>query len=249
MPEAARILYNESLVQSWESSLGSAFARPHIRLTRRSSRAVGRFNVVVDTGDRSFQAVDADESLPVVALRTVDVPAQMFWFAFKASFDLWDQGRHLLEHASVALFQNLSVGELIPMFRAEWDSRAAGDSSSNHAQPHWHFVQGGAQIRAMFGRLETSGSERSTFDVETARLNLSDGVTELIDFSGFHFAMSPLWTSGAPGSHKQVFQSDVSLNAWFRNLTLYIADQLSYVSKRNRIPLLGSVRKFGSDPI
>jgi hypothetical protein len=220
---APKIYYSEKLLQAFERSLREAFKPTCVQLNRRPSKAVGRFNVVLATGDREFKAEDAEGSQNIIALRHNGVPRETFWMAFKASFELWEQGEHFLEHISVSVFQQAQSGDLVRMFRAEWDSRAASDSASQHAQPHWHFAMEEDDFRAVFPAPDEPAKEGVSFE-----LTATKPASQLIDFSGFHFAMSPLWGS----SHRQVFQSVEDVAGWFSNLSVYIAEQLTYVGEK-----------------
>ena len=247
-----RIYYSERLVQSWERSLTAAFSQPYVRLTRRASRQTGRFFLTLTPGDRSFRNPDDDFPQYVAEVRTPNVLGEMFWFAVKLNFDLWavrSSGReHTLMHASIVLFQQLRQEEMVPIFRAEWDSRASADPASRHAQPHWHFVQPAAIYSKLSARESPFSPElvepptRSMRDVPTA----IDRPGDLVDVSNFHFAMSPLWGSGPAPYHKQIFNTEVELGAWFGNLTTYIAEQLAYVSEKvGATP--GQVRQFNPE--
>lgn len=222
----ARIYYDEKLIQSFERALRTAYSLPYVQLTRRSSKATGRFNVVITSGPRQFQAADAEDVQNLVEVCGDGIPLETFWVAFKANFDLWEHGQHLLEHISVSFFQQIATGDLISMFRAEWDSRAATDSTHSHAQPHWHFAMGADEFRAILGSAEPL-QERTVEFAAGMQTDLG-----LVDFSGFHFAMSPLWYGDVPSSHRQIFQSSEELGSWFHNLSTYIAEQLAYVSEK-----------------
>jgi hypothetical protein len=236
-----RIYYSEKLIQSFERSLREAYSPLYVQLSRRPSKATGRFNVVMASGTREFKAADAEGAQELIEIRGDSVPQETFWVAFKATFDLWERGEHLLEHLSVSVFQQIETGDLIRMFRAEWDSRAASDSSSGHAQPHWHFAMEADDFRAVLGSVEplVSGQQNTLEFAADMKADLG-----LLDFSGFHFAMSPLWYGDAPSCHRQIFQSDEELSSWFHNLSTYIAEQLAYVSEKvGARP--GVVRDFG----
>jgi hypothetical protein len=223
-----KIYYTEKLLQSFERSLRNAFSPRHVQLTRRPSRATGRFNVVLAVGDREFKAADAEDPQNVIEIRHEGAPPEVFWMAFKANFDLWEHGEHFLEHISVSVFQQLESGDLVRMFRAEWDSRAASDSASTHAQPHWHFAMEEDDFRAIFllEQQDSVVSESLEFSSATRPALL------LVDFSGFHFAMSPLWRPDASSCHRQIFRSAEELNSWFSELSKYIAEQLSYLGEK-----------------
>ncbi len=233
--DVPKIYYTDSLVQAFERSLRDAFNPRYVRLSRRSSKAVGRFNVVLEVGDREFKAADADEAQNVIAICHTRVPQELFWLAFKANFEFWESGgkqsggKHYLEHISLSVLQKAPTGDLVRMFRADWDSRAASDSASTHAQPHWHFAMEEDDFLAVF---DSGGPQ----DVDFTDLIEFDPTTpfasQLVDFKGFHFAMSPLWHEGEASCHRQVFESEDVLTSWFSNLSRYIAEQLLYVSEK-----------------
>lgn len=237
--DAPKIYYSNPLVQSFERSLREAFNPRYVQLSRRPSKAVGRFNVVLESGDREFKASDADGSLNVIEIRHEGVPEDIFWMAFKANFDLWERGEHFLEHISVSVLQQVETGDLVRMFRAEWDSRAASDSLAKHAQPHWHFAMEEDDFRAVFPATEDSTDADQPFDFSTTK----PPALQLLDFSGFHFAMSPLWYPNIPSCHRHAFQSSEELTSWFSNLSNYIAGQLTYICEKAGGP--SKVQEFG----
>lgn len=225
----SRIYYSEALVQSFENSLRKAYSPPFVQLSRRPSKGIGRFNVVIASGTTEFQAANAESAQKLIGICGDRFPPEIFWVAFKANFELWEGGKHFLEHISVSVFQRIEAGDLIRMFRAEWDSRAAGDSSFDHAQPHWHFAMEVDDFRAVLRSEEPLVfGQRNTLEFGADMLTPMG----LVDFSGFHFAMSPLWHKGAPACYRQIIQSDEELCSWFDNLSTYIAEQLAYVSKK-----------------
>jgi hypothetical protein len=228
VPEA-RIYYSEKLIQSFERSLREAYSPRYVQLSRKPSKVTGRFSVVIAGGTREFLAADTDGAQKLVEIHGGRVPEETFWVAFKANFDLWEGGRHLLEDLSVSVFQQIKTGDLIKMFRAEWDSRTAADSSNRHAQPHWHFVMEAEDFRNVLGSEEPLVSGQQNTLEFAAHMQTDLGV---VDFSGFHFAMSPLWYRDVPSCHRQIFQSGEELSSWFRNLSTYIAEQLAYVSEK-----------------
>jgi hypothetical protein len=235
-----RIYYSEKLIQSFERALRTAYSLPYVQLSRRPSKATGRFNVVIGSESREFRGTGEEAGQKIVEIRGDDVPRETFWLAFKAQFDLWEQGEHFVEHISISVFQQIATGDLIRMFRAEWDGRPATDSSSGHAQPHWHFAMGADDFRAVLGAEEplVSGEENA---LEFAGGMQTD--SGLVDFSGFHFAMSPLWYRGVAACHRQIFESGEELGSWFQNLSTYIAQQLGYVSDKAGVRP-GVVREF-----
>src|ERR1700735_1134649 len=111
----ARIYYDEKLIQSLERSLREAYLPFFVRLSRRPSKATGRFNVVIASGTREFRSADSEGSQKLIEIGG-RVPPDTFWLAFKANFEFWKQGEHLLEHISVSVFQQIEGGDLIRMF-------------------------------------------------------------------------------------------------------------------------------------
>jgi hypothetical protein len=237
-----QIYYSEQLIQSWEMSLRSAFGQSQLRIDRKPSKAVGRFYVAVPAAESYIARTGDDATQYLTNVRRDDIPPKTFWFSFKANFDLWtleqNKGRqHFLEHASICVYQRIADSGFIPMFRGEWDSRAAKDASSKHAQPHWHFVQRPEQFEYLF---ESGSPSPQEFAGEDAKANDIQKFGAVIDFSGFHFAMSPLWSPGVSLCQKQMFTSAKEVGAWFGSLTTYISDQLAYIVTklpRNLIPV------------
>lgn len=225
----ARILYSEPLIQGFERAMRTSYDPEYLQLTRKPLRCRGRFNVVISGGPRQFHAGDTEAAHDVVEIRREGIPRGTFWVGFKAAFDIWEGYSSLLEHVSVTLCQSIPTGELLGMFRAEWDSRGATDSTSNHAQPHWHITLGPDAFRV----LREPPDSGSRAPVEFSPENVSDGLG--IDISSFHFAMSPLWSRGVTAPHRQRFETTEELGAWFNSLSTYIAEQLAYVTKKTGI--------------
>ena len=224
------------MIQSWERSLRSAFGDPALQLTRRSSKPTGRFYVEISTPN-VYRGIDA--SHPISELQRPDgrIPRDTFWFSFKANFDLFFVGRrsareHVLEHASLSVFQRLPTRSVVPMFRAEWDSRAAEDSSSNHAQPHWHFTRPPDRYTHFSGGTAENTTRLADFTGIREGANDTSQFGELIDIGGFHFAMSQLWSPDVILCQKQVFTTTDEVGRWFNALTTYISDQLAYVMRK-----------------
>lgn len=227
----SRIPYTEGLIQSCEKSLKAAFAQPTLRLSRRPAKQAGDFTVEIDDPQR-FATADVDSAKqPVADVLTPSVWPGSYYFAFKANFVLWAPAAskaraHILDHASITVFQELAAGELGPCFRADWDPRAVMDSASDHAQPHWHFVQRPDRLEGIVRTLIAPTGEFS------AEVN-AQIFTGLPDLDRFHFAMSPLWDPKKNPSQKISFDSS-DFEKWFDKLAQYIATQLAYICTKSR---------------
>src|SRR5205807_10661737 len=114
-------------------------------------------------------------------------------------------------------------GELVPLFRAEWDRVASEDADSPHAQPHWHFVQSPRRVESVIR------------DLATTREFSGEGGGSLFaclaDSGKIHFAMTRLWDGPNASCHKQGFESEGFVK-WFDALARYIGGQISYVAKK-----------------
>jgi len=208
------INYSSKLIQSLELSLRSAFNQPHLELTQKPHKPGGGFYVFLEKGDRIAQTDDGGE-LTVLPILTSSGEVTTFYFAFVATFRFFVRD-YDLQHASLIVFHDICAGELVPLFRAEWDYLAAADTTSKHAQPHWHFVQRPERIEGIVRALIdpspdfTAGEKSELFGGH-------------VDYGKFHFAMTSLGRF-----QKQVFQSD-DFPKWFRSLTNYIAEQIDYL--------------------
>lgn len=148
-----------------------------------------------------------------------------FWFSFVAAFRQEGSEKHSLQHASLPVFHDIA-GELVPLFRAEWDQLAASCQDSTHAQPHWHFVQRPARIERVVLNLMRSSTNAVH---EFAPDEESEYLPGLVDCGRFHFAMTSLWEStDDPPYKKRLFDTD-NFPKWFDNLTDYIAGQVNYL--------------------
>jgi hypothetical protein len=147
------------------------------------------------------------------------VPTNIY-FTFAATFEIEVQD-HILQHASLTILHDLYAGELSSLFRADWDRKAASDERSEHAQPHWHFVQRPEHIE---GIVRIILSLPIDFSAEQ-QTSLFAG---LVDCGKFHFAMAPLWDGKNVSCHKQLFES-ADFRSWFESLTNYVADQIEYL--------------------
>lgn len=221
---AQGIGYDERLIRSLETSLQSAFHQPYLRLTRRSNRNSPPFQVqLTDEG----KIVQADDGLQHRAMEVLSAGGQStsFYFAFLADFEFEGITRsHVLQHSSLMVFHEICEGELTSFFRAEWDEKVALDPKSEHAQPHWHFVQSPARIESIVRN--AIGAENMFVPPQESEL-----------FGGpncgrFHFTMAPLWNATQTPSYKQTFDAD-GFGNWFSELTRYIAGQIAYVLKHS----------------
>lgn len=215
---AGGIPYSQGLVISLETSLRSAFNQPHLRLLRKPGKPGTEFSITLEAGNRVAQADDGRE-LPVMGIVTSDETAAAFYFGFAATFEI-QASVYTLQHASISVFHDILAGDLAPLFRAEWDQKAASDVTSEHAQPHWHFVQSPARIGGFVRMLITPSTEFSA-EVET------DMFSGIPDCGKIHFAMTSL-QSRTPATYKELFQSGTFVK-WFANLTKYVAAQIAYI--------------------
>ena len=226
---AGGISYSEGLIQSLERSLRSAFNQPYLRLTRKPHRPGGGFYVFVEKGEKDAQTDDGREQT-VTAILSAEGQPTSFYFAFVTTFDIFTRG-YILQHASLIVFHDVYAGELTPLFRAEWDYVAASDTTSKHAQPHWHFVQRPERIERI---VRTIISPPLNFKVEEQ----GEIFGGLADCGRIHFAMTSLGPL-----QKQVFQSD-NFRKWFESLTNYISEQIEYLI--SKAPA-AAVRDFVAD--
>ena len=223
------IQYSNNLIQDLERSLASAFHQRFLRLTRPPvdrKRRPSEFHIRLDVDSRGSPVTTAHEddgSEPMVM--EIILPDghrhSTFWFPFVAAFRQEKSEDHSLQHASLLVFHNIA-GELVPLFRAEWDQLAASCTTSTHAQPHWHFVQRPARIESVVLKLMESSAVRDFVPEETS-------LPGLLDCGRFHFAMTSLWEENAESPYtKRTFDTD-NFPRWFENLTNYIAQQVDYL--------------------
>jgi hypothetical protein len=143
-----------------------------------------------------------------------------FYFGFVATFEIRASG-YTLQHASISVFHDIFAGDLAPLFRAEWDQKAAADATSEHAQPHWHFTQSPERIGSIVRTLINPSTE---FSPERE----GDIFAGLADSGKFHFAMTSLLEESQAVGYKELFEAS-DFARWFRNLTKYIAAQIAYI--------------------
>lgn len=151
---------------------------------------------------------------------TSEAAAAAFYFGFVATFEI-QATTYTLQHASISVFHDILAGDLAPLFRAEWDQKAASDVTSEHAQPHWHFVLSPARIGGFVRTLITPSAE---FSPEGE----NDIFSGTADCGKIHFAMTSLLQSTTPATYKELFEA-AEFPKWFANLSKYIAAQIAYV--------------------
>jgi hypothetical protein len=213
----ANIIYSSSLIQSFEKSLNSAFNRP-VQLTKKTDKHIGEFTVAPVDGDTYAHTNEGTER-PVCEIRNAENKKTGFYFTFAAKFRQSMRSEYALRHSSLQVFQD--IGDYIPLFRADWDQDATLDGTSEHAQPHWHFVQRPSRIEEIVRKVMSPPSEFVPYEQ-------SELFTEYADCGKFHFAMSPLWEKNKPNAYKRDYEpSDFPL--WFDNLTKYVAAQIAYI--------------------
>jgi len=213
----AGIPYSQGLVISLEKSLRSAFNQPDLRLLRKPGKSGTEFSITLEKGDKLAQA-DGGRQLRVMSVITSDQMQTAFYFGFVATFEI-QASVYTLQHASISVFHDILAGDLAPLFRAEWDQKAASDVTSEHAQPHWHFVQSPGRIGAFVRTLVTPSTD---FSPE----NETDMFAGIADCGKIHFAMTSLLNT--PPIYKELFQAS-DFSKWFANLTKYIASQITYI--------------------
>jgi len=228
------IKYSERLIQSLESSLRTAFNQRYLGLTRRPRSDSPGFPVqLVDEGN--YAQADDGRTQNVLEIRTPDEQSTPFKFSFVGEFEVGAAThQHVLQHSSLMVFHDVYAGELTSLFRAEWDEKAAADLSSEHAQPHWHFVQSPARIESIVRSVMTQ--DNSFVPEQKSELFVGP------DCGRFHFAMAPLWDKGKTLSYKQMFEAD-DFQKWFAALTKYTASQITYLVKHAHMPKEFSISK------
>lgn len=177
-----------------------AFNQPFLRLSRRPQKESPAFSVQVINEEKYAQADDG-RLQRVLEILAADERSTPFYFGFVADF-AWGAitHNHVLQHASLIVFHDVYAGELTSFFRAEWDEQAATDTSSEHAQPHWHFVQSPTRIESIVRTVLGPGDEF----IPEYKSELFVGP----DCGKFHFAMAPMWEKSRSPSYKQDFDAD-----------------------------------------
>jgi hypothetical protein len=212
----ADILYHYTLITAFEKSLTSSFNRP-ILLNKKPDRPIGEFAISPVNADK-YAFTNEGTERPVCEVRNNNDEPTGFFFTFVATFKQKTLSQYTLQHASLQVFHE--IGDLLPLFRAEWDQQATLDTASEHAQPHWHFVQQPNRIEEIVRSMMSTSTE---FPYERGEL-----FAGYADCGKFHFAMSSLWEKDKPNAYKQDFES-ANFSLWFDNLTKYVAAQIAYV--------------------
>ncbi len=215
------IQYSETLRRKLESSLRSSFDQPNCTVSVPANRGAG-FHATMSNGSRTAQMDDGPEQ-PVAEI-VIDGGGTGFWFAFDAAFERNADHQYQLFHVALGVFQDIG-GELVPFVRADWHKQDA-ESTSDHAQPHWHFVQRPARIEGIVRALDAADGE----EVQVVDFADEPGLFEGVRNGGLmHFAMTSLWEEKEiPPYRKRLFNSD-DFPKWFDNLIRYVAAQVRYV--------------------
>jgi len=212
--------YSNTLIRRLEESLRSAFGQPSMLLGVPRDRGVG-FHARLNGGSRTAHMDDGPNQ--DVAEIVVNQRHSGFWFTFDAAFTIGLHDQYTLEHAAIGVFHEIGT-ELVPFFRADWDKLDA-EQESEHAQPHWHFVQRPSRIEGIVRGLRAASSQLPT-EFEPEPIGLFD---QLVDCGKVHFAMTSLWEkSEEPPYKKRLFDSD-DFPKWFDSLTRYIAGEIAFI--------------------
>src|SRR5947208_14403219 len=126
------VKYTPALIRHLRGTLRTAFSQPSLILATPTHRGAG-FHVTLAGSSRTAHMDDGPEQ--EVAEIVVNQRHSDFWFSFDAAFEtgaLVEQ--YELEHVGIGVFHNIA-GELVPLFRADWDKKDA-IGKSKHAQPH-----------------------------------------------------------------------------------------------------------------
>ena len=207
-----RVEYSYPLIRNLSESLRSAF-NPYSELNSKPKGEMTKFSITLTGGQRA--STENQFVLPIL----INGGITPFWFGFLAEFA--GAKFHYLQHASLSVFQN--VGSPAPLFRADWDPIDAAGTST-HAQPHWHFDQSFQQIEN-YVRARLPADQITDFDPEGVN-RIFDG---MVDCGRIHFAMTSLWENiNVPAYKKKLYDSD-DFPKWFKNLTVYVAEQIVYV--------------------
>jgi hypothetical protein len=214
---AKKVQYGPALVRSLEHSLRTAFNQPNIGLTKKPNMA-GPFYVLLEYGDRVATTNDGTPQ-DVIEILIRDSQRALrrtgFYVGFVGRFNHAGGREYRLDHASLSVFYSV-VGDLLPLFRAEWDELAA-QGQSRDAQPHWHFVQSPKRIEGIVRTLAGAQGEPGEF-------NPTGCFPDLADCGKLHFAMASL----SDDNFRYLFDSG-EFQQWFRGLTQYIGSQVGYL--------------------
>jgi hypothetical protein len=241
---AEGVVYSVALIRKLEECLRSAFRQPYMQLTKPTSgSSPGDIRITLSPGQGNQRIAAADGKSPaqiVMEILTEGGRRSTFWFGFVAVFKLAESHKHSLQHASILVFHDIA-GELVSLFRAEWDQLDALNLGSKHVQPHWHFTQSPARIESVLGILSASDTTTIT---EFSPEPQNEFFANLADCTKIHFAMTSLWEEGETTSFtKSQFNSD-QFPKWFKNLSAHIAEQISYVVSHMPVSENFAVRDF-----
>ena len=242
------VYYNDALIRKLEGAFTSSFGVRSVQLTRPPKKDYrDAIRVTLQMSEQNHRTIPGDGVNPthcVMEIITKNNSRSGFWFGFSAIFEPTGSKKpsqlHSLEHISVLVFQDI-LGDLVPCFRAEWMQSAVFDTESKHAQPHWHFTQSPMRIEGLIRAFSASNvGPAKEFSPEE-----EDGIfSGLVDFGMFHFAMTPLWeVGGGYSSRKRQFDSD-QFPEWFKSLTEYIAEQITYLVKHTPTSGVTTTRDF-----
>jgi hypothetical protein len=226
--------YSEALVKFLERSITSSFNPQYLQLTRKRDNSWDDFYVEI-TDSAAIAHRDDGSPQRVFQIRTSDYSPTSFYLGFVALFRLTSSThKHSLQHASLSIFHD--IGDIVPLFRAEWDELAALSETSKHAQPHWHFVQSPERIERIVRSFLRPANEATEFSPSVQESEIFSG---LADCGKFHFAM----TSLGDGQFRHVFDSE-EFQRWFAALTGYVGDQIAYLMKKTPYEGLDAVLEF-----
>jgi hypothetical protein len=221
-----------------QASLRYAFNQHNLTLAPPTNLGSGFHVKLVGNSSKSAHMDNGPEQEVVEII--VSQRHSNFWFSLDAAFATVAMiGQYELQHIAVGVFHDIA-GELVPLFRADWDKLDAL-GKSGHAQPHWHFVQRPARIEGIVRTLEYSTTETvREFSLEPQ----AELFGRLVDYGMFHFAMTSLWEKEEnPPYMKRVFDSD-TFPKWFDKLAKYIAGQIGLLVKHTPIGDAPVVKEF-----
>lgn len=231
---ADQVEYSNRLVSAIENSLSKAFNRD-VRLTRQPSKRASGFKIALENGSKAATD-DGGIEHPTLQVLAASKTPTTFYFGFSAVFG---QETEIvsLRHASLIVFCDICGGELVSVFRAEWDAIAAANTNSSHAQPHWHFAQRPERIARILNTLSDTPQEFGGDDESGAFAGRAH-------YEDMHFAMSQMWNKDRAMPHKEMFGTNEFME-WFERVATYVSEQLMYVAEK--VPS-GQEREFGTIP-
>lgn len=139
----------------------------------------------------------------------------IFWYYVSIQIKKDIDGVTEIPFVSVSFFQEES-GELMQLFRAEWDNF----KQKSHPQPHWHITS----YKEM--RFETLNEELA-IDEENPFAELEDEERR-VDLPEMHFAMAGDWHDGEKEGMINEFTDEIQLSNWLINLFDHVHEELSY---------------------